>query len=173
MKDGSDDPSRHERTLLPRNYISLLQSQSYNMQCVCTLYLTPGHDKTDDDDGGGSNPADVEYLYFFIIAVNCMSGESPYCLVADILPTYKIYVNTKNCPHISGACPGKTCLNLTLSQIPLFIRRDKYILLLSGQRAHRFWPSRVNIYYYFLISRIPEILPRRIKYSWESHWFSK
>ncbi|XP_041378042.1 cell wall protein AWA1-like [Gigantopelta aegis] len=37
--------------------------------------------------------------------VNCMSGESPYCLVADKVPAYKVYVNAKNCPHISGTCP--------------------------------------------------------------------
>ena len=43
----------------------------------------------------------------------------------------------------------------------------KYILLVSGQRARRFWPSCVNTF--VLISRVPEILPRGIKYSWESH----
>ena len=36
MKDRSDDPSHHERTLLPRSYISLL----YSYRCsVCYLFI--------------------------------------------------------------------------------------------------------------------------------------
>ena len=32
MKDRSDDPSHHERTLLPRSYISLLQERKLELQ---------------------------------------------------------------------------------------------------------------------------------------------
>ena len=41
MKDRSDDPSHHERTLLPRSYISLLHFQRSNSgrpQFMCKLY---------------------------------------------------------------------------------------------------------------------------------------
>ena len=38
MKDRSDDPSHHERTLLPRSYISLLcivtVSSDYTIRCI-------------------------------------------------------------------------------------------------------------------------------------------
>ena len=38
MKNRSDDPSHHERTLLPRSYISLLAKQIDNMIYFILLY---------------------------------------------------------------------------------------------------------------------------------------
>ncbi|XP_041356511.1 uncharacterized protein LOC121373804 [Gigantopelta aegis] len=35
----------------------------------------------------------------------CKTKDSVYCLVADFIPSYKIFINAKNCPHISGDCP--------------------------------------------------------------------
>ena len=40
MKDRSDDPSQHERTLLPRSYISLqLDLESYHLYYVSILHI--------------------------------------------------------------------------------------------------------------------------------------
>ena len=36
MKDRSDDPSHHERTLLPRSYISLVILMKQHLQCIAT-----------------------------------------------------------------------------------------------------------------------------------------
>ena len=36
MKDRSDDPSHHERTLLPRSYISLLEFVTYSITLIVT-----------------------------------------------------------------------------------------------------------------------------------------
>ena len=43
MKDRSDDPSHHERTLLPRNYISLLVNGSTTLVVNGIVYgvMTP------------------------------------------------------------------------------------------------------------------------------------
>ena len=44
MKDRSDDPSHHERTLLPRSYISLVLTESRGemgvggLVCICSKY---------------------------------------------------------------------------------------------------------------------------------------
>ena len=40
MKDRSDDPSHHERTLLPRNYISLPNTNSADVYCFNIMYTT-------------------------------------------------------------------------------------------------------------------------------------
>ena len=48
MKDRSDDPSHHERTLLPRSYISLLSI----VQCVCVCVCV----------GGGGGGGDIHCL---------------------------------------------------------------------------------------------------------------
>ena len=40
MKDRSDDPSHHERTLLPRRYISLLLPQSYISLLLPRSYIS-------------------------------------------------------------------------------------------------------------------------------------
>ena len=37
MKDRSDDPSHHERTLLPRSYISLPQPEGCKAQEPCNI----------------------------------------------------------------------------------------------------------------------------------------
>ena len=39
MKDRSDDPSHHERTLLPRNYISLLQKFIKEDRKICIVHV--------------------------------------------------------------------------------------------------------------------------------------
>ena len=39
MKDRSDDPSHHERTLLPRSYISLLSIVQCVCVCVCVCVI--------------------------------------------------------------------------------------------------------------------------------------
>ena len=47
MKDRSDDPSHHERTLLPRSYISLLSSAGTIGDEVMSCFLmNPGSHRT-------------------------------------------------------------------------------------------------------------------------------
>ena len=41
MKDRSDDPSHHERTLLPRSYISLQNLKNFLFHYQMTLYGNP------------------------------------------------------------------------------------------------------------------------------------
>ena len=42
MKDRSDDPSHHERTLLPRSYISLpLVTETGILRCLCKSIMSP------------------------------------------------------------------------------------------------------------------------------------
>ncbi|XP_041356092.1 uncharacterized protein LOC121373489 [Gigantopelta aegis] len=35
----------------------------------------------------------------------CKTKDSVYCLLAEFIPSYKLFINAKNCPHISGDCP--------------------------------------------------------------------
>ena len=47
MKDRSDDPSHHERTLLPRSYISLLPLKDL---IVCLCFQQPDYDRDELED---------------------------------------------------------------------------------------------------------------------------
>ena len=80
MKDRSDDPSHHERTVLPRSYISLLTTLNY-------IYVTFGiKQKTAEIMKlvfGG-----CFFFFFFFLNTNCF-----YIIIAAIIITISIVIN--------------------------------------------------------------------------------
>ena len=61
MKDRSDDPSHHERMLLPRSYISLLGTERYSRFNTCKM--RPGLDLLDEIKRRIAEPFTIQNLH--------------------------------------------------------------------------------------------------------------